>query len=209
MPCVPKASGEVPVSLWHRVLGKSPSSMWSPAWWSLGIFLPAGIFRNQGFLSNGGRSLPSTKIIKCEIPLTGKRIQILGLEKEMGGSGKEWQISIFLSSDLDQSLVCYIVTGQVGWMNQRCLSTSSVTLRYEGQFLSTLVWASSGSWWRTGKPAVLQSMGLQRVGHDWVTELNICISLYMHFAGKSIYKVDQFKCDPHKSLLSTSLDTKL
>ena len=32
--------------------------------------------------------------------------------------------------------------------------------------------ASSKSWWWTGKPGVLQSMGLQRVGHDWVTELN-------------------------------------
>ena len=31
---------------------------------------------------------------------------------------------------------------------------------------------SSRSWWWTGKPAVLQSLGLQRVGHDWVTELN-------------------------------------
>ena len=41
---------------------------------------------------------------------------------------------------------------------------------------STWVWASSGSWWWTGKPGVLQSMGLQRVGHDWATELNwICI----------------------------------
>ena len=30
----------------------------------------------------------------------------------------------------------------------------------------TWVWASSGRWWRIGKPAVLQSMGLQRVGHD-------------------------------------------
>ena len=29
-----------------------------------------------------------------------------------------------------------------------------------------------GSWWCTGKPSVLQSMGLQRVGHDWATELN-------------------------------------
>ena len=29
-----------------------------------------------------------------------------------------------------------------------------------------------GSWWWTGNPGVLQSMGLQRVGHDWVTELN-------------------------------------
>ena len=35
------------------------------------------------------------------------------------------------------------------------------------------VWASSGSGWWTGKPGVLQSMGLQRVGHDWATELNI------------------------------------
>ena len=31
------------------------------------------------------------------------------------------------------------------------------------------VWASSASWWWTGKPGVLLSMGLQRVGHDWVT----------------------------------------
>ena len=37
----------------------------------------------------------------------------------------------------------------------------------------TWVWANSGSWWWTGKPGVLQSMGSQRVGHDWATELNI------------------------------------
>ena len=34
------------------------------------------------------------------------------------------------------------------------------------------VWASSGTWWWTGKTCVLQSMGLQKVKHDWVTELN-------------------------------------
>ena len=34
------------------------------------------------------------------------------------------------------------------------------------------VWVSSGSWWWTGRPGVLQSLGLQRVGHDWETELN-------------------------------------
>ena len=37
----------------------------------------------------------------------------------------------------------------------------------------TWVWASSLSWWWTGKPGVLQSMGSQRVGHDWVTELTV------------------------------------
>ena len=36
----------------------------------------------------------------------------------------------------------------------------------------TWIWANSGSQWWTGKPGVLQSMGLQGVGRDWVTELN-------------------------------------
>ena len=36
----------------------------------------------------------------------------------------------------------------------------------------TWVWVNSRSWWWTGKPGVLQSMGSQRVRHDWVTELN-------------------------------------
>jgi len=36
----------------------------------------------------------------------------------------------------------------------------------------TWVWVNSGSWWWTGRPGVLQSMELQRVGHDWATELN-------------------------------------
>ena len=34
------------------------------------------------------------------------------------------------------------------------------------------VWRSFRSWWWTGKPGMLQSMRLQRVKHDWVTELN-------------------------------------
>ena len=36
----------------------------------------------------------------------------------------------------------------------------------------TWVWVNSGSWWWTGRPGMLHSMGLQRVGHNWVTELN-------------------------------------
>ena len=38
--------------------------------------------------------------------------------------------------------------------------------------LWTWVWASSRSWWWTGRPGVLQSLGLQRVGHYWATEPN-------------------------------------
>ena len=36
----------------------------------------------------------------------------------------------------------------------------------------TWVWVNFGSWWWTGRPCVLQSMGLQRVGHNWATELS-------------------------------------
>ena len=39
-----------------------------------------------------------------------------------------------------------------------------------------MVWVDSRSWWWTGRPGVLQFMGSQRVGHDWVTELN-CVKL--------------------------------
>ena len=34
------------------------------------------------------------------------------------------------------------------------------------------VWASCGSWWWIGKPGMLQSMGSQRVGYNWMAELN-------------------------------------
>ena len=36
----------------------------------------------------------------------------------------------------------------------------------------TWVWVGSRSWWWTGKSGLLQSMGWQRVGHNWATELN-------------------------------------
>ena len=39
-------------------------------------------------------------------------------------------------------------------------------------WLDGRVWASSRNWCWTGKPGMLQSMGLQRVEHDWTIELN-------------------------------------
>ena len=37
--------------------------------------------------------------------------------------------------------------------------------------LMDIAWTSFWSWWRTGKPGMLQYMGSQRVGHNWMTEL--------------------------------------
>ena len=42
------------------------------------------------------------------------------------------------------------------------------------------------SWWWTGRPGVLQFTGLQRVGHNWVTELNWT---------ERIYRIYQYKKD--------------
>ena len=39
----------------------------------------------------------------------------------------------------------------------------------------TWVWPGFASWWWTGKPGMLQSMGPQRVRHNWVTELTLRI----------------------------------
>ena len=38
-------------------------------------------------------------------------------------------------------------------------------------------WVNSRSWWWTRRPGMLRFMGLQRVGHDWVTELNLTESI--------------------------------
>ena len=51
-----------------------------------------------------------------------------------------------------------------GWHRVRCWMASPTQWAW--------VWVSSGSWWWTRRPGVLQCMGSQRVGHDWATELN-------------------------------------
>ena len=47
---------------------------------------------------------------------------------------------------------------------------------WDGWMVSPTQWTwvrvSSGRWWCTGRPGMLQSMGSQRVAHDWATELN-------------------------------------
>ena len=40
----------------------------------------------------------------------------------------------------------------------------------------TGIWANSRRWWRTGKPGVLQSMGLQRVRHNWMIIYSVLIA---------------------------------
>ena len=57
----------------------------------------------------------------------------------------------------------------------------------------TWIWVSSRNWWWAGKPGVLQSMGLQRVGQDWATELN-----WTHF-------YNNWVLDPRTAVLDCAL----
>ena len=53
--------------------------------------------------------------------------------------------------------------------------------RWDGWMASptpwTCIWVNSVSWWWTDSPIMLQSMGSQRVGHNWATELNWAVPL--------------------------------
>ena len=50
----------------------------------------------------------------------------------------------------------------------------------------TWTWANFRRWWGTGRPGVLQSMGLQRVGYEWVTEQQH-MSLYVFLKNLFIF----------------------
>ena len=56
------------------------------------------------------------------------------------------------------------------------------------------VWINSGSLWWTGRAGVLQFMGLQRVGHDWATELKTKISIVKRLVVIGIPVADSCWC---------------
>ena len=62
----------------------------------------------------------------------------------------------------------------------------------------TWVWVNSGSWWWTGRPGMLQSMGLQRVGHDWATELTELKCYWWRFPGGASGKGSAWQCRRHR-----------
>ena len=55
----------------------------------------------------------------------------------------------------------------------------------------TWLWASSRNWWWTGKPGILRSVGLQRVKHDWATELNRISSIHRWTGKLSLHELNK------------------
>ena len=78
--------------------------------------------------------------------------------------------------------------GRDGWM-------ASLTLW-------TRVWVNSRSWWWTGRPGVLQSMGLQRVRHDFQLLSHVRLFetpwIFMITHKKSLFPFDRWEKERHK-----------
>ena len=89
-----------------------------------------------------------------------------------------------LLSHKKKEILWFATTWKRPWCWERLKAGKGDDRGWDGWMASpthwTWIWASSGSWWWTGKPGTLQSMGSQRVRHDWVTELNWIISHFEH-----------------------------
>ena len=85
---------------------------------------------------------------------------------------------IFWPPDAKNWLIGKDPDAREDWRQEEKWMTEDKMVGWHHQF-DGRVWASSGSWWWTGKPGVLQSMGSQRVRHDWATELNWTRKLWL------------------------------
>jgi len=70
------------------------------------------------------------------------------------------------------SLEKTLMMGRIGGQEEKGTTEDETDGWMASQTRWTWVWVNSGRWWWTGRPGVLQFMGLQRVGHDWATKLN-------------------------------------
>ena len=70
------------------------------------------------------------------------------------------------TDSLEKTLMLGMIEGRRrrGWQRMRQLDGITDSM--------DMGWVDSGSWWWTGRPGMMQFMGSQRVGHNWVTELN-------------------------------------
>ena len=113
-----------------------------------------------------------------ESPLDCKEIQPVHLKGDqswvfIGGTDVEAETPILWSPDVKSWLIRKDPDARKDWgQDDRGWDDWMALLTWW-----TWVWVNSGSWWWTERPGVLQFMGLQRVGHDWETELNWCEEL--------------------------------
>ena len=109
-----------------------------------------------------------------ENPLDCMEIKLVNSEGNqpwifIGWTDAEDKAPILWPPDVKSWLVGKDTDSGKDWRQEEKRTTEDEMVGWH-HWLSGWVWANSGRWWRTKKPVVLQSMGSQRVGHDWVTE---------------------------------------
>ena len=112
-----------------------------------------------------------------ESPLDSKEIQPVhpkGNQSQIfiGGTDAEAETPILWPPDVKNRLIGKDPDAGKDWRQGEKGMTEDEMVGMTSLTPWTWVWVSCGSWWWTGKPGMLQSMGSQRVGHNWVTELN-------------------------------------
>ena len=131
----------------------------------LGFCTPTA--RGQGLIPDWGTKIPQATYGKKK----KKRRRRKGFKMDKHGASYQYQ--------------GYDITNHIPWnyinikysAKEYC-SFKNKTLRnfavgrdgWMASLTQTLVGANSGRWWRTGKPGMVQSMGLQRVRHNWAIE---------------------------------------
>ena len=106
----------------------------------------------------------------CDSPLDYKEIQPVHSKGNqswifIGRTDAEAEAPVLWPPDANNWHIGKVPDAGKDWRQKEKGTTENVMVGW------TWVWASSGSWWWTGKPGVLQSMVSEKVRHDWATEL--------------------------------------
>ena len=115
-----------------------------------------------------------------ESPLDCKEIQPVHPKGDqswvsIGRTDAEAETPIIWPSDMKNWLIWEDPDAGKGWRWDKKETTEAEMVRWHHWCNGHEFWMDIGSrsWWWTGRPVVLQSMVSQRVGHYWVTELNL------------------------------------
>ena len=113
-----------------------------------------------------------------ESPLDSKEIKLVNPKENqplifIGSTDAEAEAPILWPHNVKNQLIGKDPDAGKDWrQEEKGVTEDEITSWMASLTQWTWVWANSRRWWRTGKPGMLQSLGSQRVGHDWVTELN-------------------------------------
>ena len=188
LPCPSLSPGvccnSCPLNSWCYLTISSTAALFSFCFQSFpasGSFPVSQLFPSGGQCI-GGSALASVLLVNIQgwfpLGLTGLiSLQSKGLSRVFSNQYGSIHISCnynYLTTGMDR--------GWDGWM--------ALPTRW------TWVWVNSRSWWWTGRPGVLQFMGSQRVGHDWVTELTWTELMEVLPVPKGHHKIPQ--CFPDK-----------